>query len=142
MQVGSGVRINARTKIYGSGPIVIGEATWIGISCVLIAPLGSRVVIGPRCDIGPDVLFECGSHQIGGAERRAGEGRAAPISVGAGSWIGARAVLLGGVEIGPGSLVAAGAVVTAGVYPAQSLLAGVPARIVRQLSDTDGSAPK
>jgi carbonic anhydrase/acetyltransferase-like protein (isoleucine patch superfamily) len=42
-------------------------------------------------------------------------------------------VMLGGAHVGAGCVVAAGAVVIAGTYPAQSLLAGVPARIVRQL---------
>lgn len=132
-KVADGVSINTGARIYGTGLVAIGADTWVGIGCKFVVPMGTSVRIGARCDIAPDVLFECGSHTVGGAERRAGEGYSAPISVGAGSWIGARVVLLGGAEVGPGSLVAAGAVVRAGVYPAQSLLAGVPARVVRQL---------
>ena len=133
-EVAAGVRLNAGARIFGTGSVVIGADTWVGLGCTFVVPQGASVHIGARCDIAPDVLFECGGHIIGGPERRAGEGFAAPISVGAGSWIGARVVMLAGAEVGPGSLVAAGAVVRAGVYPAQALLAGVPARVVRQLS--------
>jgi acetyltransferase-like isoleucine patch superfamily enzyme len=47
-------------------------------------------------------------------------------------WIGAGAIILDGVEIGAGSVVAAGSVVTRDVAP-HSLVAGVPARIVREI---------
>lgn len=138
-EIADGVAVNAGARIFGTGLVVIGADSWIGIGCSFVVPHGASVHVGARCDIAPDVLFECGSYMVGGAERRAGEGYSAPISVGAGSWIGARVVLLGGAEVGPGSLVAAGAVVRAGVYPAQALLAGVPARVVRQFSDETGT---
>jgi len=138
----NGVCVNVGARIYGTGRIDIGADSWVGMGCTFIVPQGASVRIGARCDIAPEVLFECGSHNIGGSARRAGEGYAAPIAIGAGSWIGARVVLLGGAEIGPGSLVAAGTVVRPGVYPAQSLIAGVPARVVRQLSDDADSGIK
>ena len=47
-------------------------------------------------------------------------------------WIGAAATLLPGVTIGADSVVAAGAVVTRDVPPAK-LVAGAPARVVREL---------
>jgi acetyltransferase-like isoleucine patch superfamily enzyme len=134
-EVADGVSINAGARIFGTGLVSIGADTWVGIGCTLVVPHDASVRIGARCDIAPDVLFECGSHRIGGPGRRAGEGCSAPITIGAGSWIGARVVLLGGVEVGPGSLVAAGAVVRPGVYPAQALLAAVPARVVRHFAD-------
>ncbi len=136
IDVAEGVSLNAGSRLFGTGSVVIGADTWVGIDCTFIVPHGAGVLIGSRCDIAPDVLFECGSHRIGGPERCAGEGFAASISVGEGTWIGARAVLLGGAQIVSGSLVAAGALVRAGIYPALSLLAGVPARVVRQLPDS------
>jgi len=52
--------------------------------------------------------------------------------------IGMGAIVLNGAVIGSGSLVAAGAVVPQGmVVPPKSLIAGVPARVRRQLSDAE-----
>jgi len=49
-------------------------------------------------------------------------------------WLGAGAVVVAGVTVGRGSVVAAGAVVTRDVPP-QSVVAGVPARLVRSRAD-------
>ncbi|MDD5247876.1 MAG: DapH/DapD/GlmU-related protein [Rhodocyclaceae bacterium] len=57
---------------------------------------------------------------------------ALPIEIGDGCWIGARTIILGGVRMGPGCVVGAGSVVTRNV-PANVLVAGVPARVVREL---------
>jgi len=54
--------------------------------------------------------------------------------IGAGSLIGIGAVVLSGVVLGEGCIVAAGAVVTKSA-PARSLLMGVPARVIRSVTD-------
>lgn len=56
-----------------------------------------------------------------------------------GSLIGIGAVILDGVRIGAGSIVGAGAVVTKDVPP-RSLVVGVPAKVLRQLADTETEA--
>ena len=53
-----------------------------------------------------------------------------PISIGSHVWIGSRAMILKGVNIGSGSVIAAGAVVTRDV-PENTLVAGVPAKVIR-----------
>jgi len=55
----------------------------------------------------------------------------APVHIGKDCWIGANAIILKGTQLGDGSVVAAGAVVTSEVPP-KSLMAGVPARIMRE----------
>jgi maltose O-acetyltransferase len=55
-----------------------------------------------------------------------------PIEIGNGVWIGARAIILGGVSIGDHAVIAAGAVVTKSV-PARRVVGGVPARILKSL---------
>ena len=57
---------------------------------------------------------------------------AAPVVVEAGCFVGAGAILLPGIRVGRGSFVAAGSVVTQDVPPG-TLVAGVPARVVRAL---------
>jgi maltose O-acetyltransferase len=78
------------------------------------------------------VEFITGSHEIGGASRRAGTKVAKRILIGDGCWIGAGTRILGGVRIGEGVVVAAGAVVTRDIPP-NTLAAGVPARAKRNL---------
>jgi acetyltransferase-like isoleucine patch superfamily enzyme len=56
----------------------------------------------------------------------------APIRISRGAWIAAGATVLQGVTVGDDAVVAAGAVVTKDV-PAPTLVAGVPARIIRAL---------
>ncbi|WP_376715052.1 DapH/DapD/GlmU-related protein [Janibacter limosus] len=58
----------------------------------------------------------------------------APIVIGRKVWIGANATILKGVTIGDGAIVAAGAVVTKDV-PADSIVVGAPARVVRSVHD-------
>lgn len=56
-----------------------------------------------------------------------------PIEIGDDVWFGAGTTILGGAKIGSGCVIAAGAVVTRGEYPARSILAGNPARVVRTI---------
>lgn len=121
------------SRIYGRGSLHIGAETWISPGAVIYTQVGANIHIGSRCDIGHDVEFIPGSHAIGTSLRRAGCGTVNPITVGDGSWIGARSIILGGVTIGEGSVVAAGSVVTKSVPP-NCLVAGVPAKVKRQLS--------
>jgi acetyltransferase-like isoleucine patch superfamily enzyme len=53
------------------------------------------------------------------------------IIIGENVWIGYRAMILKGVTIGNGAVVAAGAIVTKDV-PERSLVAGVPAKVIRE----------
>jgi acetyltransferase-like isoleucine patch superfamily enzyme len=69
---------------------------------------------------------------MGSRERRYAGLEALPVTIGAGVWVGARAMIMPGVTIGDGAVIAAGAVVTKDVPP-NTLVAGVPARIVREL---------
>lgn len=138
-QVGDGCKINSGAKIWGKGPVSIGDDSWLGMNLTIIVPEGAQVNIGSNVDIGPDVLIECGSHEIGGSDRRAGRGHSREIRIGSGSWIGCRATLLGGVVLAPGTVVGAGALILPGDYPDNALLTGVPARISRILKNGERS---
>lgn len=132
VKLGQGVSFCGRGWIYGRGLLEIGEHTWLSPGVVFHTNTRASIAIGNKCDIGPGVEFITGSHLIGNADRRAGEGTALSISIGDGCWVGAKSIILGGVSIGGGSIIAAGSVVTKSI-PANSLVAGVPAAIKRSL---------
>lgn len=89
------------------------------------------IEIGEDTMIGPNVSLLSSGHPVSVADRRRGI-TIAPIRVGANVWIGAGATILGGVTIGDGAVVAAGAVVSHDV-PDATLVAGVPAHVIRAL---------
>jgi acetyltransferase-like isoleucine patch superfamily enzyme len=59
-----------------------------------------------------------------------------PVCIGNNVWIGAHAIILAGSHIGDHSVIGAGSVVT-GNIPAKSVVAGNPARVVKEFSVTD-----
>ena len=132
LNLARGARVCGRGWIYGRGELAIGQDSWVSPGTVFYTHLEAPISVGRDCDIGPYVLVLTGSHEMGSHNRRAGRGTAEPVSIGDGCWVGARTVILGGVTIGPGSIIAAGSVVTRDV-PANSLAAGVPAEVRRQL---------
>lgn len=109
-------------------PIIIGSNTFINQSCIIRpnTQIGSNVAIGPRCTI----IFD--SHEISTSEKRAGEVSYPLIKIDDGCWIGAEVTILGGVIIGKSSVVAAGTVVNKDI-PSNVLVAGVPAKVIREL---------
>lgn len=126
---------------YGSN-IHVGKECFINYHCTFldVAPirLGDGVMLGS----GVTIATPC--HPFLKEERAVTEypdGRhdleyAKPVTIGANCWICSSVTIVGGVTIGAGSIVAAGAVVTKDV-PANSLAAGVPARVIRQLDKKD-----
>jgi acetyltransferase-like isoleucine patch superfamily enzyme len=88
-------------------------------------------------DIGDDVMLGPGVQLISSGhplepELRRSRITIAPVRIGRGAWIAAGAMVLQGVTVGDDAVVAAGAVVTRDV-PARTLVAGVPARVLRSL---------
>lgn len=69
-------KIGNNTKIVGpiecTGNLIIGKNCWIGKNLKVNG--NGTVIIGNNCDIAPEVTFQTGSHKIGNANRRAGEG--------------------------------------------------------------------
>ena len=134
LQVGKHTTIMGLPRMYGYGAIwrrlSIGDHVVMNIGCHF--DLNDRITLEPHAVLGHEVMLLTTTHHIGDAEHRAGPVTTKPITLSAGAWVGARAIILPGVTVGAGSVVAAGAVVTRDVPP-QTLVAGVPARVVRQL---------
>jgi len=91
-----------------------------------------EVRIGDNCFIAPRVSIFTAAHPLDAATRISGLEFAKPVTIGDNVWIGGHAVINPGVTIGDNVVVAAGAVVTKDVPP-NVVVAGVPARIIREL---------
>ena len=109
---------------------MIGRDCWINVGCHIDA--SDDVSISDRVAIARRVMILTNTHRIGSSERHTSALLSEPVTIGDGCWLGTRVVVLPGVRIGPGSIVAAGAVVTRDVPP-DTLVAGVPATLVRDL---------
>lgn len=127
-QVGEGSRIVG--PIHCDGTLVIGRECWIGQDFRVHG--NGKVVIGNRCDIAPEVAISTGGHEIGNHIRRAGAGHSYEVDIGDGCWIGLRATIVGPAVICQGTVVAACACVVHEI-PAQTLVGGVPARVIKNL---------
>lgn len=154
-QVGNRVRVFGRPLIVNGGRMVIGErvqlistvatlemvsdvgglleigdGTFVNSGCSIAAT--QLVRIGADCHIGPHtMMLDNDFHRIE-PERRNERPPSAPIIIGDNVWIGSRVIITSGTTIGTGSCVAAGSIVTKDV-PARTLVAGVPARVIRTL---------
>jgi acetyltransferase-like isoleucine patch superfamily enzyme len=134
LEIGNDFKIwsgHRQTLISGWGRIRIGERVFVNCGTVLLAVL--EVTIGDDVALANEVyIMDSNSHGV--------EGRAhveAPVRIGDGTWVGARAMILPGVTIGKRVVVAAGSVVTRDV-PDDVLVAGNPARVVRPLEYAAG----
>ncbi|MCL3778174.1 sugar O-acetyltransferase [Actinomyces sp. 186855] len=93
---------------------------------------GAPVTFGDYCMVGPGTLIATTGHPLKAQGRRERLAVSEPITVGDDVWIGGNCVITGGVAIGSNVVVAAGAVVTKDV-PDNCVVAGVPARVIKQL---------
>ena len=93
-----------------------------------------EVYIGNHVMIGPNTLITTVGHPLSPKARRGYMAKAAPVRIGNDVWIGGNVTILPGVTIGNNVVVAAGAVVTKDV-PDNSLIGGVPARLIREIEN-------
>ena len=112
------------------GDVTIGDHTRIGIHCTVIGP----VCIGNNVNLAQGITVTALNHNFEDPTRKIDEQGIStkPVVIGDDVWIGANAVILPGVTIGHHVVVAAGAVVTKDVSD-YSLVAGVPAKVIKEL---------
>ena len=112
------------------GDVIIGDYTRIGLHNTIIGP----VKIGSHVNLAQGITVTALNHNFDDTNKQIDEQGISTnaVTIEDDVWIGANAVILPGVTIGSHCVVAAGAVVTKDVPP-HSLVAGVPAKIIRQL---------
>ena len=133
-KLGRNVKICSSALIMGNGGLEIGNDVWIGPGVRICPTRNATIIIDASVDIGPEVMILTGSHQIDSqGEHLVGKGLAKSVKIGKGCWLCARVLILPGVELPPKNLVAAGAVVVKSSLHNGVLLAGVPAKVVREI---------
>lgn len=136
------VTIDALCNPYAN--LRIGSRSQLGIGCHV--SLNAPVTIGDNVIFGHYVRILTDTHALGPSRRRCGKRIPLPVVIEDGAWIASNVTLLPGVRVGKGSVVAAGTVVAHDVPP-DTLVAGVPATVVRRLPQDgatleDGLAPQ
>lgn len=106
--------------------ISLGERVFINAGCKFQDQGG--ITIGDDCLIGHNAVLTTLNHSLDPDHR--GDMEPAPVVLGRGVWLGANVTVVPGVTIGDHAVVAAGAVVTKDV-PARTVVAGTPARVIR-----------
>ena len=120
----------------------MGQGCFINYNCVFLDV--ATIEIGNGVMFGPSVTVATPHHPYLAEERLPTDYPAGfhdleyakPIVIGDNCWICASATITGGVTIGENSIIAAGAVVTSDI-PANSIAAGVPAKVVRKIDERD-----
>ena len=133
------IRLGDRVRIRGThipvelaampgGILEIGDRTYINSGASLCA--AKSVKIGARCAIGNlTLIMDTDFHSV---QDHTAAPDPQPVAIEDDVWLAARVTVLKGVTIGRGAVVAAGAVVTKDVPP-NTLVGGVPAKVIRVL---------
>ncbi len=128
------VRIGVWGREPGQGAIRIGDAVMISPGVRISA--SDEIIIGDGCMFANGAyVTDCDWHGI--YDRTQRDPQAYPVHIGNNVWVGDHATVLKGVTIGDNSIVAACSVVTRDV-PANVIVAGNPARVVKELDPAPG----
>lgn len=122
-----GALIREQVSIGKNAVIMMGAVINIGAEIGAGAMIDMNAVLGGRAIVGANSHIGAGAVVAGVVEPASAE----PVRIGQNVLVGANAVILEGVQVGDNAVVAAGAVVTKDV-PANTVVAGVPAKVVKK----------
>lgn len=120
--VGKGCFVNYNCVFLDVSPIILEDFVWVGANVVIATPSHPFLPEERLYTNYPD-----GFHNLEYSK---------PVVIKKNCWICSSATIIGGVTIGENSIVSAGAVVTKDV-PANSIVAGVPAKVIREIDEKD-----
>jgi acetyltransferase-like isoleucine patch superfamily enzyme/2-polyprenyl-3-methyl-5-hydroxy-6-metoxy-1,4-benzoquinol methylase len=132
----------SRTLFFELTNVTVGEGTVLNEGLTIYDEYEPRVTFGKRVAVATNVTIIASSNPNNSHLAKLQYVRDHLIqldlvSIGDDAWIGAGATILPGVRIGEGAVIGAGAVVTADVEP-YSVVAGIPARVIRRLRGSSG----
>jgi len=113
VSIGDHIYIGPKTQLHGIGYITIKDYSIISSEVYILSSIHNHVE--QFASMIPYDEIEIVKH----------------VTIGIACWIGARAIIMPGVDLGDGCIVGAGAVVTKS-WPSGAILAGVPAKLIRQ----------
>ena len=114
--------------------IKLGQNFYANMACTFLDV--NHITFGDNVMIGPNTSFYTAGHPTDPVIRNEGYEFGYPITVHDNVWIGGHVTVLPNVTIGENSIVAAGSVVTKDV-PANTIVAGNPAKVIRQITEDD-----
>ena len=134
--LGQNVVFGNNVSAGGSKILKIGHNSYIGSNVLLGYSQGGKIVIGEGALIAESVIFVNFQHEYRDKTKPYREqGNILPYKdtiLGDNVWIGARAIVMNGIQIGDNAIIGSGAVVTKDVPP-NCVVAGVPAKIIKYL---------
>ena len=121
--MGNGCYANFNFTVLDTCPVTIGDSVFFGPNCTIATPMHP---------------FRWQERNIKFKEDGTGydDEYGKPITIGSNCWIASNVVITAGVTIGEGCVIGAGSVVTRDI-PANSLAAGNPCRVIRQITEAD-----
>lgn len=142
---------NRGSNVFLQGPIffdygentIIGDNTFINYNFTVLD--SAYVRIGKNVFIGPNVSLMTANHALRYQERNMTVNKdgsihdrefAKAITIGDNCWLASNVTVIGGVKIGDGCVIGAGSVVTKDI-PDNSLAAGIPCRVIREITEKD-----
>lgn len=114
--------------------IHVGNNFYANYDCTILDVC--EVTIGDDVLLAPGVHIYTATHPVDPELRRSGQEFGKPVAIGSNVWIGGGTVICPGVTIGDNCVIGAGSVVTKDV-PADTIVAGNPARIIKSVFDVN-----
>ena len=112
IEIGDGTCIWSGVRFVGRY-IRIGKNCHFGEGCIIsgLSP-DAYITIGDEVSCGPQVFMTTGTHDVGDMNRRSGRGKQLPISIGSGTGLSVRCLIMAGVTVGRGCIIGSNVVVS------------------------------
>lgn len=139
--IGPGVRMSPTASLRNGERIKIGAYSHIGANCSIWAGDSvGRVTLGRHALLGPEVFITASNYQTEPGTPVMDQPKLErDVVIGDDVWLGARVMVVAGVEIGDGCIIGASSVVTRSI-PAGSIAVGNPARVVGHRGEPNAEA--